>query len=234
MWGVRGGSWARLMPRSWACCLQRGQVLRNWLPHLALPRVGTVRGGTNLWLKGMNPRGARRGQQTDSCHPQMGKAFLLAGEAWGLQCRCWRVSWACIPDGICSKNCWRSYGLSGSKECTRSLQAEVLSRHWDPTEQRVEKTLEPPPACPREWNVPCFASVKPQVRRIDQERERASPGYCSPATSWVLCLHNIARSVLNYVFLSLIGRQEGCQGYSDTEEPSSNFQPKFIDGQFTE
>lgn len=27
---------------------------------------------------------------------------------------------------------------------------------------------------------------------------------------------------------------EGCQGCSDTSEPSSNFQPKFIDGQFKE
>lgn len=33
---------------------------------------------------------------------------------------------------------------------------------------------------------------------------RASPGPRSPATSCVLHLHNIARSILNYVFLSLI------------------------------
>lgn len=58
-----------------------GQVLRNWLPHLALPQVGTVRGGTNLWLKGMNPRCAWRGQQDKFLPPSDGKSLPIAGKA---------------------------------------------------------------------------------------------------------------------------------------------------------
>lgn len=52
-----------------------GQVWRNWLPHLALPRVGTDRGGTNLWLKGMNPRDAWRGQQDEFLPPSDGRSL---------------------------------------------------------------------------------------------------------------------------------------------------------------
>lgn len=115
------------------------------------------------------------GSRTDSCHPQMRKVFPLAGKARGLRHRCQRDGWACIPGGIYAENCWRAGGPRGSKECTGSLQAKVLSSHWELTEQKVEKIPEHPSACAREWNVPCFALVKPQVQRIDQMEENMSP-----------------------------------------------------------
>lgn len=191
MWGGRGGSWARLMPRSWACCLQSDRCGgTGFLTSLCLEWEQTEEAqiyGWRAWILEMHGGGSRM----NSCHPQMGEVFPIAGKAWGVRCCCWK-DWACILGGIYRENCWRPGGPRASKECTGGLQAKVLPCHWDPTEERVEKIPEHPPACPREWSASYFASLKPQVQRIDWLEENTSP----ESISWALQPSHILRSAL--------------------------------------
>lgn len=117
--------------------------LTSFCPEWEQTEEAQIRGWRGLILK-VHGRGSR----VNSCHPQMGKAFPLAAEARGLQC--WKADWAFMADKICSENCWRPGSPSRSEECTGSLQAEVLSHHWNPTEKMLRRSLSYLPACPRE------------------------------------------------------------------------------------
>lgn len=112
------------------CCLQQGQVLRHWLPHLTLPQMRTDRGGTNLWLKGMNPQSARRHKSSN------GKSLPLRRQI--------------VRSPALVQERWLRLDLVvhiGIRSALGVCRQKFFSCHYDPTEQGVEEFPEHPPAC---------------------------------------------------------------------------------------
>lgn len=162
------GSWTRLVPP--------GQAPRSLLPHLALPRLGP---DCELWLEGMKPRGwmASCNSELGKSSPQQARHEVCSPNYLHMVWNGGRAGGACAGDlaEICPGKLWRPGQGGGSQECTGSLQAKTLSRHWDPTEQSIENIPELPTACPGERNVSCLASVKPQVQGMDQMEQNMGP-----------------------------------------------------------